>query len=88
VTPSARTATAATAPRGKAVFASAGCGSCHTFKDAGATGTVGPNLDAAHPSVALAIDRVTNGKDGMPSFKGQLSKAQIRSVARYVAKQK
>jgi mono/diheme cytochrome c family protein len=30
---------------GKAVFASAGCASCHTFKAAGATGTVGPNLD-------------------------------------------
>jgi cytochrome c553 len=87
-TTSTRTATSAPASRGKAVFASAGCGSCHTFKDAGATGTVGPDLDAAHPTVALAIDRVTNGKDGMPSFKGQLSTAEIRSVARYVAKQR
>ncbi len=30
---------------GKAVFASAGCASCHTFEAAGASGTVGPNLD-------------------------------------------
>src|SRR5512133_3828361 len=30
---------------GKAVFASAGCGGCHTFKAAGATGTTGPDLD-------------------------------------------
>jgi mono/diheme cytochrome c family protein len=30
---------------GKAIFASAGCSSCHTLKDAGATGAVGPNLD-------------------------------------------
>jgi cytochrome c551/c552 len=30
---------------GKTVFAANGCGSCHTFKPANATGTVGPNLD-------------------------------------------
>jgi mono/diheme cytochrome c family protein len=30
---------------GKATFASAGCGTCHTLQDAGANGTVGPNLD-------------------------------------------
>ena len=32
---------------GKAVFASAGCASCHTLAQAGATGAVGPNLDTA-----------------------------------------
>jgi mono/diheme cytochrome c family protein len=30
---------------GKAIFASAGCGTCHTLQDAGTNGTVGPNLD-------------------------------------------
>ena len=30
---------------GKAVFASQGCGACHTFTPAGAKGTVGPDLD-------------------------------------------
>jgi cytochrome c oxidase subunit 2 len=30
---------------GKQVFASNGCASCHTLSDAGASGTVGPNLD-------------------------------------------
>ena len=32
---------------GKVVFnsAAAGCGSCHTFKAAGSTGTIGPDLD-------------------------------------------
>jgi mono/diheme cytochrome c family protein len=30
---------------GKAVFAANGCASCHTFKPANATGTIGPNLD-------------------------------------------
>jgi cytochrome c oxidase subunit 2 len=30
---------------GKQVFAANGCSSCHTLADAGASGTVGPNLD-------------------------------------------
>lgn len=33
------------ATAGKAVFASAGCAACHTFKPAASTGTIGPNLD-------------------------------------------
>ena len=70
---------------GKSVFASAGCGGCHTLKDAGANGAVGPNLDQAKPPLARVIDRVTNGKAGMPSFKGQLNAAQIQDVARYVS---
>src|SRR5262245_6826246 len=35
------------APDGKIVFSAQGCGSCHTFKAANATGTVGPDLDTA-----------------------------------------
>jgi mono/diheme cytochrome c family protein len=35
------------APNGKIVFSAQGCASCHTFKPANATGTVGPNLDTA-----------------------------------------
>jgi len=35
------------AEAGKAVFADAGCGSCHTFAAAEASGTVGPDLDEA-----------------------------------------
>jgi cytochrome c551/c552 len=30
---------------GKALFASNGCGSCHTFEPAGATAKIGPDLD-------------------------------------------
>jgi mono/diheme cytochrome c family protein len=69
---------------GESIFASAGCGGCHTLAAAGSDGTVGPNLDDAKPSLELAIDRVTNGQGGMPSFKGQLSEAQIRAVAEFV----
>jgi cytochrome c oxidase subunit 1 len=69
---------------GRQVFASAGCGGCHTLRDAGASGTVGPNLDQAKPPLALVVDRVTNGRGGMPAFGGQLSPAQIEAVASYV----
>ena len=69
---------------GKGIFAKSGCGSCHTLSAAGATGTVGPNLDQAHPDYRLATSRVTNGKGVMPSFKGQLTDQQIADVAAYV----
>jgi mono/diheme cytochrome c family protein len=35
------------AAAGRAVFTSAGCGACHTFAPAGASGSVGPDLDEA-----------------------------------------
>jgi mono/diheme cytochrome c family protein len=70
---------------GKTVFASAGCSACHTLKAANATGTVGPNLDNAKPAEALVVDRVTNGKGVMPSFKGKLSPQQIADVAAFVS---
>jgi mono/diheme cytochrome c family protein len=69
---------------GKKVFMSAGCASCHTLKDAGSTGTVGPDLDQAQPSLAKALLRVTYGKSPMPSFKGTLTPQQIADVAAYV----
>jgi mono/diheme cytochrome c family protein len=70
---------------GKAIFSSAGCASCHTLAAAGAKGTVGPNLDQAKPGMALVVNRVTNGKGVMPSFKGKLSDAQIKAVAKFVS---
>jgi mono/diheme cytochrome c family protein len=71
---------------GKQVFETAGCKGCHTLKDAGASGTVGPNLDQAKPALSLVVQRVTLGKGGMPSFKAQLSTKQIANVAAYVVK--
>ena len=77
-------ATAEKPTDGKTIFAQT-CGSCHTLADAGTTGTVGPNLDAAKPSHALVVDRVTNGQGAMPSFKDSLDEAQIQAVAEYVS---
>jgi mono/diheme cytochrome c family protein len=73
------------AAAGRQVFESAGCASCHTLAAAGSTGTVGPNLDQAHPSFDKAVERVTNGKAPMPPFKGQLTEQQIRDVAAFVS---
>jgi mono/diheme cytochrome c family protein len=78
-------APSAGATSGKQIFGTAGCAGCHVLADAGSTGTVGPNLDQAKPSKALAVDRVTNGRGQMPSFKGKLSDKQIQAVADYVA---
>ena len=74
------------ATAGKAVFTSAGCSGCHTLADANANGKVGPNLDQAKPPLSLVVLRVTHGQGAMPSFKGQLSDAQIANVAAYVVK--
>ena len=71
---------------GKEIFlGSGGCGSCHTFADAGTSGTIGPNLDDSQPSFELAVDRVTNGQGAMPSFSGTLTEQQIADVAAYVS---
>ena len=76
---------AGNAAAGKVVFTgSAGCSGCHTLKDAGATGTVGPNLDQLMPPDAKVVTQVTNGGAAMPAFKGTLTPQQIADVAAYV----
>ena len=70
---------------GAKVFASAGCGGCHTLEAAGSTGNVGPNLDDSQPDESLVIDRVTNGQGAMPAFADSLSEQEIADVAAYVA---
>jgi mono/diheme cytochrome c family protein len=70
---------------GKQVFSSAGCGACHTLKDAGASGNVGPNLDELKPDAERVSKQVINGGGAMPAFKGRLSPQQIEAVSKYVA---
>jgi mono/diheme cytochrome c family protein len=69
---------------GKALFA-ANCAGCHTLADAGASGEVGPNLDDTQPARDLVLDRVTNGRGGMPAFKGKLTEQEIAELAGYVS---
>jgi cytochrome c6 len=72
------------ATSGKTVFASAGCGSCHTLSAANSTGTIGPNLDSLKPDYRAVTAQVTNGGAQMPSFKSSLKTQQIADVAAYV----
>jgi mono/diheme cytochrome c family protein len=87
--PAATTTTTAgggsAAPDGKQVFAKAGCGGCHTLKDAGTTGNVGPNLDQLKPAQARVAHQVEVGGGAMPAFKGTLTAAEIQAVAKYVS---
>jgi cbb3-type cytochrome c oxidase subunit III len=69
---------------GAAIFKT-NCASCHTLAAAGATGTVGPDLDQLKPAMALVVHQVTNGGAIMPAFKGKLTPAQIQAVAKYVS---
>ena len=68
---------------GKELFASQGCGSCHTLADAGASGSVGPNLDETKPSYELVADRVSNGKGAMPAF--DLEEQELQDISAYVS---
>lgn len=76
----------AMAGEGKAIF-SANCASCHTLKAAGATGTVGPDLDELAPDEATVEHQVINGGGPMPAFgkEGTLSSAEIEAVSAYVS---
>lgn len=69
---------------GKDIFKSQ-CATCHTLKDAGATGTIGPNLDQLKPPLAIVQNQVIHGGSVMPAFKGKLTDAQIKAVAKYVS---
>jgi cbb3-type cytochrome c oxidase subunit III len=69
---------------GKDIFV-ANCGSCHTLAAAGTSGKVGPNLDGLKPSFARVQRQVINGGAVMPAFKGRLTDAQIKAVAKYVS---
>jgi cbb3-type cytochrome c oxidase subunit III len=83
-TSSGASGSASASAQGKQVFTQ-NCKGCHTLKDAGATGSVGPNLDDLQPDKATVVRQVNNGGGPMPAFKGKLSDAQINAVASYVS---
>jgi len=43
------------------------CGTCHTLKDAGTAGQVGPNLDQLRPDPEKVVRAVTGGVGAMPA---------------------
>jgi cytochrome c oxidase subunit II len=82
---------------GKAVFAANGCASCHTLADAGAGGTVGPDLDKAlkgkdkafiQESITAPDKEIAKGypKGVMPANFGQtISKDELTALVDYLA---
>jgi mono/diheme cytochrome c family protein len=76
----------ALAAEGKTVFTT-NCGSCHTLKEAGTSGEVGPNLDELEPSLATVEHQVINGGGPMPAFgkEGILNPEEVKAVATYVS---
>jgi mono/diheme cytochrome c family protein len=99
--PAAPTTTGAAAPSGspeagKQVFAAQGCGSCHTFSAAGASGTVGPNLDEVlkgkspdfvHESIVAPNAEVAAGYPAgvMPqTYKDQLTPEQLNDLVAFL----
>jgi len=87
------------AAAGKAVFEANGCGSCHTFGPAGATGEVGPNLDTAlkgkdaefvRESIVDPNKEIAKGytPDVMPKTFGQmLSKKELDDLVAFLLQQ-
>src|SRR6218665_2260747 len=64
--------------RGKELFTTAAvpaCAVCHTLKDAGAEGAIGPVLDELQPDAARVARALKDGIGAMPSFKATLSEA-------------
>ncbi len=73
--------------KGRELFGTFGCGSCHSLADAGATGHVGPSFDGdSNLTEAFIVNRVTNGQGAMPSFSDQLSPDEIAALATYLTK--
>jgi mono/diheme cytochrome c family protein len=78
---------APTAPpaTGAEIWASQGCGGCHTLSAADASAKVGPNLDETRLSAEEIAAIVADGRNQMPGFSASLSEEDIAAVAAYVS---
>lgn len=80
-------ADAAQLEQGKTLFttdAVPACAICHTMKDAGATGAIGPDLDQLKPSADQVVKAMQTGLGAMPSFSNTLDEQQMQAVAAYI----
>ena len=72
---------------GRSLFnttAAPACAICHTLKDAGAGGTIGPSLDALKPDAAKVQTVLKTGLGVMPAY-DMLTPAQIETLSTYVS---
>ncbi len=61
------------------------CSVCHTLQKAGATGAIGPDLDAMKPSYEQVRAALRDGVGVMPSYEETLDEAALDAVATFVA---
>lgn len=75
---------------GKMLFSSTAqpiaCAVCHTLEDAGAVGTIGPNLDELKPDGDRILKTMMEGMGAMPSFADSLDDDQREAIIKYVLK--
>jgi cytochrome c551 len=83
----AGTTLSASDTKGRELF-SQKCSQCHTLKDAGAAGRVGPDLDKLRPKTALTLDAINNGRArGQGQMPAQLYNGQeAKQIASYLEK--
>ena len=62
------------------------CALCHTLKDAGSEGAVGPIFDELKPNAARVKKALYDGLGAMPAYKASLSEAEIDALAYYVSR--
>ena len=60
------------------------CALCHTLKDAGSTGQIGPNLDELKPDASRIARVIRSGMGPMPAFTA-LPDAQVAALSLYVS---
>ena len=80
-------ATDASIALGKQLFQKAvpACAICHTLKDAGASGAIGPSLDELRPNEQRVIQALRTGIGQMPPY-ASLSDKEIAALAQYVSR--
>lgn len=73
--------------RGKTLFMSEAvpaCSVCHTLSDAGAAGTIGPDLDELKPNAEQIKKTMLEGVGVMPSFADSLDEESMDAITAYI----
>ncbi|KRA80657.1 cytochrome c [Altererythrobacter sp. Root672] len=61
------------------------CSACHSLADAKAAGSIGPSLDRnSRLTKDYVVDILTNGRGAMPAFAGQMTDAELGTLAEYI----
>jgi cytochrome c6 len=61
------------------------CATCHTLRDANASGEIGPVLDELRPDEGRVAQVLRTGLGVMPPFRDKLTEQELVVLARYVA---